>query len=140
MGDKVGKEQQKNEDEEFGLGIPPFLGSSAQLRGSHKEADLAGEAWYLPIFTKALGHILPLSQEQSRILEEKKAKSRSREHYQALQSPSALTQALPPPWKGTYCQMLHIPNLEPIHTSLQPKTQSILQGRGQKNRGKVSIL
>lgn len=28
--------------------------------------------------------------------------------------------------KGTYHQILHIPNLEPIHASLQPKTQSIL--------------
>lgn len=40
--------------------------------------------------------------------------------------------------KGTYHQILHIPNLEPIHASLQPKTQSILQGAGQEDREDIN--
>lgn len=125
----------------LGLGIPPFLGPSTQLRSSHGEAELAGEVWHLPIFTEALGDVLPFSQVQRCILEGKKAESRRSKHYQALESPSALTQALP--LTGKRDLPSDSPRSEPGTHPHQPAAKNSEQttGKGAKeNRQKVSTL
>lgn len=40
--------------------------------------------------------------------------------------------------KATYHQILHIPNLEPIHAGLQPETQSVLRAAGREDRDDIN--